>query len=169
MFFLQDIPSDKVLKEFSEAYPDMDPLAVKTCLNLLKTGSNVLSGYEAMLNHHGLSTGRFLVLIILERNPELHLKPSEVAEKLGVSRATASGLIQKLEKQALISRFDDSSDRRQHLIGITEEGRALIRTILPDYYRRISAVMSPLDADEQKMFLLLLSKLDKSVGFFKKN
>lgn len=65
MFFLQDLPDDNTLREFAQRYPEMDASAVDACLKLLRTGSDLLAGFETMLSKHNLSQGRFLALIVL--------------------------------------------------------------------------------------------------------
>lgn len=46
MFFLKDLPTDRNLHEFSARHPNMNPSAIKTCAELLRTGSDLLSAFE---------------------------------------------------------------------------------------------------------------------------
>ncbi len=79
MFFLKDLPTDKTLSEFAKRYPDLDPSALKTCVVLLRTGSDLLTAFESILGEHGLSQGRFLTLIVLNRTPNKAINPSTLA------------------------------------------------------------------------------------------
>ena len=91
MFYLKDLPIDKTLGEFSRRYPNMNPSALKTCAVLLRTGSDLLTAFEKILGDHGLSQGRFLALIVMNRTPDEEINPSTLAEKVGVKRATMTG------------------------------------------------------------------------------
>ena len=70
MFFLKDLPTDRNLSEFSARYPNMNPSALKTCAELLRTGSDLLAAFETILGRSGLSQGRFLTLIVMNRTPD---------------------------------------------------------------------------------------------------
>lgn len=60
--------------------------------------------------------------------------PGQIAEILGVSRTTATGVIDRLEDEGLLTRSIDPHDRRCFVLHVTEQGRALIREI--DQFRR---------------------------------
>ncbi|MEE8542024.1 MAG: MarR family transcriptional regulator, partial [Desulfobacterales bacterium] len=113
MFFLKDLPTDKTLSEFAKRYPDLDPSALKTCVVLLRTGSDLLTAFETILGKHGLSQGRFLTLIVLNRTPKKAINPSTLAEKVGVKRATMTGLLDGLEQKGMVKRLAHPEDRRK--------------------------------------------------------
>jgi|SRR4051812_33198025 DNA-binding MarR family transcriptional regulator len=60
--------------------------------------------------------------------------PGRIAEVLGVSRTTVTGLIDRLESEGLLTRSIDPIDRRSFVLQLTEQGRTLIRQI--DQFRR---------------------------------
>jgi DNA-binding MarR family transcriptional regulator len=156
MFYLRDLPDDTTLKEFAERYDNMDISAVKACLVLLRIGSDVLTGFDVMLARHGLSQGRFLTLIVLYRTPETPLSPSALAELVGVTRATMTGLLDGLEQEHLLERVADPTDRRRLLIRITTDGIRVLQQMLPDYYDRIGKLMTPLAPHEREQLVTLL-------------
>jgi DNA-binding MarR family transcriptional regulator len=166
MFYLRDLPDDTTLKEFAERYENMDISAVKTCLVLLRIGSDVLTGFEAMLARHGLSQGRFLTLIVLYRTPDSPLSPSTLAELVGVTRATMTGLLDGLEKEQWLERIADPSDRRRLLIRITTAGMHILHRMLPDYYDRIGRLMTGLDATEREHLIRLLYTVNAGLPAF---
>ncbi len=49
--------------------------------------------------------------------------PSEIAKKLGLSRARMSHILDALETKGYVTRRTDPSDRRRVLVNITESGR----------------------------------------------
>jgi len=79
MFFLKDLPTDISLREFTTRYPNMNPSALKTCAELMRTGSDLLKAFETNLSRSGLSQGRFLTLIVMNRTPDEAINPSTLA------------------------------------------------------------------------------------------
>lgn len=163
MFYLRDLPDDDTLDNFSRRYANFDITAMKSALMLLRTGSDLLTGLEKMLASYGLSQGRFLTLIVLHRTPETPQNPSELAHKVGVTKATMTGLLDGLEKSQLIKRYSNPDDRRAICICLTEKGKETLEQILPDYYNRIHFVMEYLSKDELIELYRLLEIVNKGL------
>ena len=96
--------------------------------------------------------------MVLSRNPDKALSPSDLAQKVGVKRPTMTGLLDGLEKDKLIQRLPYSDDRRKLLILITKKGQERLSLILPGYYALISELMSKLNRIEQESLVSLLAK-----------
>ncbi len=47
----------------------------------MRTGSELLTAFETILGNHGLSHGRFLTLVVMNRNSDAAASPSTLAEK----------------------------------------------------------------------------------------
>jgi len=164
MFYLKDLPTDRTLGEFAKRYPELDPSALKTCVILLRTGSDLLTAFETILGKHGLSQGRFLTLIVLNRTQNKAINPSTLAEKVGVKRATMTGLLDGLEGKELIERVAHPEDRRKLGIRLTKKGRQLLDKMLPDYYSRIAKLMVNLTENERQELELLLGKVNQGLS-----
>ncbi|HEY9642874.1 MAG TPA: MarR family transcriptional regulator [Coleofasciculaceae cyanobacterium] len=67
-----------------------------------------------------LSVPQFRVLAFLNRHPGVSL--SEVAEHLGVTRATASAMTDRLVQRGFVSRTEHPQERRQVVLNLTEPG-----------------------------------------------
>ena len=167
MFYLKDLPTDKTLTEFARRYPDLDPSALKTCVVLLRTGSDLLTAFETILGKHGLSQGRFLTLIVLNRTPDRAINPSTLAQKVGVKRATMTGLLDGLEKNGMVKRLAHQKDRRKISIQLTVVGKDALDKMLPDYYSRITQLMKDLTESERQNLNSLLKKIDQGLTLFK--
>ena len=164
MFFLKDLPTDMSLQEFSRRYPNMNPSALKTCAELMRTGSDLLAVFETVLGRYGLSQGRLLVLIVMNRTPHEALNPSFLAEKLGVARATITGLLNGLETGNFIERVADARDRRRIRVRLTPEGRKVLEKLLPDYYRCMAKLTVSLSENERQTMLSLLAKINQKLN-----
>ena len=163
MFFLKDLPTDRNLREFAERYPNMNPSALKTCAELMRTGSDLLAAFETILGRSGLSQGRFLTLIVMNRTPDEEINPSILAQKVGVTRATMTGLLDGLEKEGLIERRTHVQDRRRVGVRLTANGRRVLDKILPDYYRHFAKLTAYLDEGERQTLVSLLKKVNQGL------
>jgi DNA-binding MarR family transcriptional regulator len=163
MLLLRDLPKYECIRQRSERYPEIDPRAVEAFLWLLRTATDTLSAFECFLQHFGMSQGKFTVLMLLNRNPEQGVNPSELAERAGVTRATMTGLLEGLEREKLISRQGDRSDRRRAVVRMTPAARQFMDTLLPDYYTRIHELMTDLSEEDKRHLTHLLNKIGKRI------
>lgn len=159
MFYLLDQPTETEFQDLAGRYREMKPLAVKTAVTMLRTGSDLITGFETLLGKYGLSQGRFLILVVMNRRPEERTSPSILAEKIGVTRATMTRLIDGLERDGLTCRIPHKEDRRRQEIELTAKGRNLLEKILPDYWSRLDVLMQGLSEAEQKTMISLLAKV----------
>ena len=68
-----------------------------------------------------LSVPQFRTLAFLDRNPGASL--SELAEHLGVTRATASANTERLVQRDFVDRYDHPEERRRVVLNLTEAGK----------------------------------------------
>jgi DNA-binding MarR family transcriptional regulator len=174
LLLLKDLPRYECLLEAAKKFPDLDPSACDVFLNLLRTGDEVFRVTENNYASHGLSQGRFGVLMLLKKRgasapedagvgerclPAGPLTPAALAEAAGVTRATMTGLIDTLERDGLAKRVRDANDRRMMSVNLTPKGRKLLEKILPLHFRAMAEVMSPLKESERKTLVRLLNKI----------
>jgi len=159
MFFLKDLPSDETLCKLEERYENMSKTALECCILLMRAGSDLMAIFEKILAQFGLSQGGFLTLIVLNRKPYKKITPSVLADKVGVTRATMTGLLDTLTKDGLIERLQHKEDGRKTVIALTIKGRKHLDSILPGYYHDISLLLSELTETEQKTLILCLNRV----------
>lgn len=138
--------------------PDDDALAAT--LQLLRVADELLRAFEIHAQgRFGLSRGRLGALLWLERSAAAGLRPAELAERLRVSRAATTALLDGLAAEGLVERRPDPEDRRARRVVLTRAGRARAREIAPTHAARLAAVARALDAGERAQLLALLDKL----------
>lgn len=164
MFFLKDLPTESTLRNLGKRYPDLDLPALMSCIVLLRTGSDMLAALERILRRYRLSQGRFLTLIVLNRNPEEEITPSDLAERVGVTRATMTGLLDTLAKDGWVERTQHNEDRRRVVVRLTKEGLEHLGMMLPGYYREISSIMAGLSEEEHHVLAKILSKVRQGLA-----
>jgi DNA-binding MarR family transcriptional regulator len=163
MFYLRDLPNYETIKKRAARYAGADPAAVESCLVLLRVAVDVLAAFDAYLARHKISAGRFSLLMILNRDPDTPMSPSDLAVRAGVTRATVTGLLDGLEREQLVERRHGRSDRRTVRVHITSAGRDRLEEILPDYHRRVADLMGELSESEKRLLTGLLGKVKAGI------
>lgn len=164
LLMLKDLPRYECLLKAAELYPSLDPTASDAFLNLLRTGDNVSDAVGRFWNQWNISQGRFTVLMLLNRACDTPLNtPAELAEAACVTRATMTGLIDTLEKDGLVVREADRNDRRTVHVRLTDRGQTFIQSMLPDYFKYVSEIMSPLEDEERMQLVRLLQKIQEGL------
>jgi DNA-binding MarR family transcriptional regulator len=99
----------------------------------------------------------------MNRTPDEAVTPSILAQKLGVTRATMTGLLDGLQKEGLIARQALAEDRRKVGVLLTAKGRRILDNILPDYYRHFAKLTTYLDEGERQTLISLLKKVNQGL------
>jgi DNA-binding MarR family transcriptional regulator len=176
---LKDLPRYECLLEAAREFPDLDPTAAEAFLHLLRTGDEAFGVTHRHLATHGISQGRFSVLMLLWRGgqprmptpdksvvPECKgpLSPAALAEAAGVTRATMTGLVDTLERDGFVKREPDPDDRRMMAVVLTAKGQRLLQKLLPGHFKAITQLMNPLTVAERKTLVRLLGKVQQQAA-----
>lgn len=158
--FLKEIPSGTdAQSHISSLYAvPVDPLTFETYLQFRKLNAEIDIILDEFFSEYSLSTGRYILLMILQSNVEGFM-PSELAQKVGVTQATISGLISNLEKSGLLQRHTHQQDGRAYVIKLTEQGQQLLAKLTPDFFHRIHQFLGGLNPQEKQNFNQLCQKL----------
>lgn len=159
-FTLKNVPGYEDLAELTRQIPEADPGAVQAYLHMLKACGDFYAALDTHFARYGLSRGRFMVLMILFRQEDYCLAPAEIADRVGVTRATITGLVDGLEREGLVERSVFPGDRRKTRIRLTPKALAFIDKNLPAHYSRVNVFMSGLNDRERKTLVELLIKLE---------
>jgi DNA-binding MarR family transcriptional regulator len=89
---------------------------------------------------------------------------SELAARLGVSRAATSILGKRLEAAGLVEARPDRRDRRRRIWTLTGEGSALLAKFEQRRASSLGSAWGRLTPEEQNVFLALLRRLAEPTG-----
>lgn len=159
MLFLKEFPDEQMLERMKVVFPQINTESVPAFLRLLVLGSEGLVYSDKMLAEYGLGHARWSVLMLLRRRRVWQALPSELAREQGVSRATMTGLINRLEKQGLVAKKQDTQDRRKSVVELTARGANLVEQVLPHCLDMMDQALSPLTREEVLQLRGLLEKL----------
>jgi DNA-binding MarR family transcriptional regulator len=104
---------------------------------------------------------RFDLLANLEREDGQTL--ATLSRRMLVTAGNLTGLVDRAERDGVVERRADPSDRRLSRVYLTPRGRELVQAILPVHAQHVTELLSSLDATERRELRRLLGKLRESL------
>src|SRR5262245_14071190 len=127
-------------------------LRLLTCTQLIER--RVRSGLR---EDFGTTLPRFDLMAQLERHPE-GLKMNELSRLLMVTGGNVTTIVDQLEKEALVERLDEPSDRRAFRIRLTRSGERSFAEMARAHEEWVVELLSGLSRREQDELLRLLAR-----------
>jgi DNA-binding MarR family transcriptional regulator len=128
-------------------------LRLLTCTNLIE--SHVRARLRLRFD---TTLPRFDLAAQLARAPD-GLKMGEVSRRLMVTGGNVTGLVDQLEAEGLVERFDDPDDRRAIRIRLTRAGSRWFTAMASEHEEWIAALFGELTASERATLYRLLARV----------
>lgn len=139
--------------------PDINPSTVIAMLKVMQAAEEIQHAvFDKLDKDYHISEGKLCVMLILYHHRQ-GMAPSQLASRAGVTRATISAMLHRLERDGLARVVSDETDRRAKKICLTREGLSFLDKILPAHYLRITHLLGKLEANEQEELICLLQKI----------
>jgi DNA-binding MarR family transcriptional regulator len=130
----------------------------ETFLELVLRMREVLYENDKRYASYGLSNEEFHTLFFLFTSAE-PLGPSDIADKINVTRASMTGLLDRLEKENLLERVNHPKDRRKIILKLTENGTKLVEKIMPPHFEWLCKVKEVFSEEDRQLFTSYLLKM----------
>jgi MarR family transcriptional regulator, 2-MHQ and catechol-resistance regulon repressor len=140
--------------------PEPERLALDAFIKLARAAAAVDAAVNRPLAERGLTTSQFGVLEAL-----WHLGPlghGAIGRKILKSSGNVTTVIDNLSRLGLVTREEDTSDRRVRRVALTDAGRTVVAKALPDHVARVTSAFSCLTAEEQRQLGDLLRRLGRA-------
>ncbi len=121
-----------------------------------KLNRMVTSIYDGALAEAGLKTSQFSVLVSVANRKQA--RPAELIQHLQLDESTVSRNVERMCARGWLRLVQDT-DRRSHLIEVTDKGQALIRKSLPAWQKAQAEVSRCLGTDTITQLRSALRKL----------
>jgi DNA-binding MarR family transcriptional regulator len=141
---------------------DEGPRGFECVLSLLRAEGLLSGELAALLRRHRLSVTSFHALVAL-REARSGLSPHQIGERLGVTRATVTGVLDGLEERALVIRRGHPGDRRRLVVELTDQGVSLLGTVQPAHHRSVEQMLRCLSSSEKATLIRLLGRLHQGL------
>ena len=154
--------SIKIAPDFEERYPDSSATATECAMNLVFTAELLEKRIASLLLPFHLSPATALVLSIVA-DSETSVSPNHIADRLIISRASVTSLLDSLEKRGFVKRQPHPSDRRMLLVELTNSGRQVANQFRPIVHEHQKVWLSALNEKEQEQLIQTLHRLQASL------
>lgn len=148
--------------DFYEQTPDGNITATEAVMNTMRTADMLFDEIGRLLRPLNVSAAGGLVLGVLrDRGP---MSPSELGDRLIVTRATVTGLLDSLERRGFVRRSAHPTDRRSVVVEITPGGIDVLREVRTRIHLQEKAWMAAFTEQELRAFIDLLHRIQDRVA-----
>ena len=141
------------------------PTASDVVMTLIATSHRLSRALNARLSSQPgvvkLSGPRLRLLMAVEEAGRLRM--GDLAEDLGITARTVTTLVDALEREELLVRLPDPTDRRATLLALTDKARTQFEQVRSLQMELGEELITPLDPEQRRQLLDLLSRLNKGV------
>ena len=133
-------------------------LRLLTCSNLIETEirSRLRTEFDTTLP-------RFDLMAQLERTPK-GMKMGELSRHMMVTNGNITGITDQLEKEALVSRIKDDTDRRSSRIKLTPKGKRLFARMAEAHEKWMTELIGPMAQGRRTGLYDALGELKRHVA-----
>jgi DNA-binding MarR family transcriptional regulator len=114
------------------------------------------------LRQHDLSAAGRETLAVLD-GAEGPLSPGVIAERLIVTAATITTVLDTLERRGMVERTIDQADRRRQIVSITPAGRDAVDAFLPQIVMLQTELMRGFTEDERAQLTSYLDRMREAL------
>jgi DNA-binding MarR family transcriptional regulator len=151
----------ELLRRIAQLYPELDADTIAVITYVQSISRALSADMNRKLAGSGLTEGKFYVLAYLWAEELLDHEapsPSQIADNVGVTRGTITGLLDGLEREQYVERQSDSRDRRALTIRITDKARQFMTEFTHAGTLPITRAI-PLDTEEKRVLVEWLSQI----------
>jgi DNA-binding MarR family transcriptional regulator len=149
---------------FRREFPGASPSAAEAAANLVRAAMLFLDELRRRRAPiASLSASGFEALAILD-GAGGPLPSHRIAERLLVSTASMTSLLDTLERKGLVRRSPHPSDRRKILVSLTDAGGSTVDQMLPVVYQASTETFAGLTETERRTLVDVLGRIEDRLG-----
>ena len=122
---------------------------------ILVRGLRLLTSVEALGKDYSFSQAMILQTLLMQRESKMN----DLARFLGLTKANASGLVDRLAKKGLIARKQGKDDRRVVLVRLTAKGQKAARGLAKVNRQGLTKMMHRVRQQDLKVFIETLEQM----------
>ncbi len=148
--------------DFYDQTPDGNVLATEAVMNTIRTADMLFDQIGRLLRPLNVSAAGGLVLGVLRDNGPM--SPSTLSERLIVTRATVTGVVDSLEGRGFVRRSANPADRRGLVVEITPAGLEVLAELRTLVHGNEKAWLADLTDADLRAYIELLHRIQDSVA-----
>lgn len=118
------------------------------------TSFNTALRHRSKATSGGLSPTEFFVIFQLAMHG--NMRPSDLAQNIGLARSSMTSVIDGLVQKELVSRMPSLDDRRAFQLGLTPEGERLFQKERSHFFAGLQLLEETMSDDEFHQFIHVL-------------
>ena len=126
---------------------------------ILVRGLRLLASVEALGQDYSFSQTMILQALLVHRRSRMN----DLARYLGLTKANASGLVDRLVKKGLIARRQGKDDRRVVIVYLTAKGQKIARGLAKVHRRGLTKMMRRVRQRDLKVFIETLEQMARGL------
>lgn len=135
----------------------IDPMCEEVLISLRKILRAISMQSRQLSSKCGITTPQLLVLKALNASGTMSV--GALSQKVTLSQATVTAIIDRLEKRQLVQRERSSIDRRRVYVSLTEEGQVMQQQAPSPIQESFSRAFAGLEDWEQTLILSTLQRI----------
>src|SRR4051794_17156602 len=143
--------------DYEDQTPEGNALATEAAMNTIRTADLLFDRIGRLLRPLNVSAAGGLVLGLLRDHGPM--SPSQLGDRLIVTRATVTGVVDSLERRGFVRRSAHPSDRRSLIVEITPAGLGVLGDIRHLVHAREKAWMEQLSDAELREYIAFLHRI----------
>ncbi|WP_186101141.1 homoprotocatechuate degradation operon regulator HpaR [Burkholderia gladioli] len=107
---------------------------------LLEARETLIGRFRPILKEVSLTEQQWRIMRLLDGEPKGELEAGQIAKRCCILSPSLTGVLERLERDGMITRMRSTEDQRRLLVALTERSRQLVRRIAPridDQYRQL--------------------------------
>lgn len=156
---LRDAGIAQRVRSICRAEPEETCLRVESLAHLLRTFAYVHDYLSNAMAPYGLSLAKLNVLILLKAAGDDGLPMSHIGQKMAVTCANVTKLMDGLVAAGLAERRPSEEDKRSVFAMLTPAGDALLTAVLPAHAAAVGEIWSDMNTEDCQVLIHLMMKL----------
>jgi DNA-binding MarR family transcriptional regulator len=137
-----------------------DAPALVCAQRLMDVVPHVMQAFREEMRHHRaaeMSVPEFRTLSYIQRHEGTSI--TAITDHLGLSKASLSKIVARLEERSLIRRASDKADKRHHVLSLTAQGRRTLEEVERATLRSIAGRLTHLSPKDLALIVTALDLL----------
>jgi DNA-binding MarR family transcriptional regulator len=102
-------------------------------------------------------------LIIYHLAQQKGLNQKDLVEKLNITPASVSNLVNRMESEGLLVKVQDEKDGRKFSLSLTEKGQSFVSQVIGSWLKIQEEITEGFTNEEQATFLRLLKRVEQNL------
>ncbi|MDX9975877.1 MAG: MarR family transcriptional regulator [FCB group bacterium] len=135
-----------------------EDLRHEAVLSIVRTASMLANGGADIFRQHDLTEAQFNVLLALKYKDRT-LTQSDLGQRLVITRASVTSVLDKLEAKKLVERRNVPGNRRIFHVELTPKGQDLVEKVEPVYRETVHRVLASFSDKDCRALTALLERV----------